>query len=64
MTAPILGPRTEAHLTEALGAVELTLTEDEHAALDTVAPPGAVTVPYYGHDGMAWVPWGPHQHRW
>jgi aryl-alcohol dehydrogenase-like predicted oxidoreductase len=64
VTAPIVGPRTREQLDEALGAVDVELTAAESARLDEVAPPGGVTVPYYGHDGMAWVPWGPHLHRW
>jgi aryl-alcohol dehydrogenase-like predicted oxidoreductase len=64
VTAPIMGPRTPEQLSDALGAVEIELTQAELDQLDTVAPPGSVTVPYYGYDGMAWVPWGPHEHRW
>jgi aryl-alcohol dehydrogenase-like predicted oxidoreductase len=64
VTAPIIGPRTPDQLTELLGALDVELTSDDLARLDRVAPPGRATVPYYGHDGMAWVPWGPHEQRW
>lgn len=64
ITSPIIGPRTMDHLEGALGALSIELTDDDYQQLDAVAPPGRVTVPYYGHDGLAWVPWGPHKHRW
>lgn len=64
ITSPIIGPRTLDHLHGSLKALDIQLTEDDMARLDAVAPPGQMTVPYYGHDGMAWVPWGPHQNRW
>ncbi|GAA1034623.1 hypothetical protein GCM10009557_39860 [Virgisporangium ochraceum] len=64
VTAPIVGPRTVEQLTDVLGALDVYLGPEELAALDAAAPPGRATVPYYGYDGMAWVPWGPHEHRW
>lgn len=64
ITSPIIGPRTMAHLEGSLEALDVTFTEEDFSRIDAVAPPGQMTVPYYGHDGMAWVPWGPHQHRW
>lgn len=64
ITAPIVGPRSPDQLAELLGAANLELGPDDLARLDEVAPPGRATVPYYGYDGMAWVPWGPHEHRW
>ncbi len=64
ITCPIIGPRTLAHLEASLGAFTLTFSADDLARIDAVAPPASVTIPYYGYDGMAWVPWGPHQHRW
>lgn len=64
ITSPIIGPRSIAHLEDNLGAIEVQITPEDTARLDEVAPPGDVTVPYYGDDGMAWIPWGPHQHRW
>jgi aryl-alcohol dehydrogenase-like predicted oxidoreductase len=64
ITSPIIGPRTLAQLEDNLGAVEVTLNAEDHARLDAAAPPGRVTVPYYGSDGFAWTTWGPHKHRW
>ena len=64
VTAPVIGPRTSEQLTDLLGSVDLTLTPDDFARLDQVAPPGRAIVPYYGFDGMAMVPWGPHVNRW
>lgn len=46
-----LGPRTLAQLEDALGAIDLSLSADELARLDEVAPPGRAIVSYYGEDG-------------
>lgn len=64
ITAPIFGPRSRNHLDGSLATLEITFTDDDLARLDAVAPPGRAVVRYYGHDGMAWVTWGPHRHRW
>ena len=60
----IIGPRTSNQLTDALDALQVSLTPEDQQRLDAVAPPGRATVPYYGYDGMAWVTWGPHRQRW
>jgi aryl-alcohol dehydrogenase (NADP+) len=39
VAAPILGPRTMAHLDDLLGAADLDLTTDERARLEAPAPP-------------------------
>jgi aryl-alcohol dehydrogenase-like predicted oxidoreductase len=39
VTAPIIGPRTLAHLEDLLGCVDLVLSADERAALEAPAPP-------------------------
>jgi aryl-alcohol dehydrogenase-like predicted oxidoreductase len=39
VTAPIVGPRTEGHLEDLLGAVDVKLSADERAALEAPAPP-------------------------
>ncbi len=57
ITSPIIGPRTLEQLHENLGALELTLTEEDRKRIDAVAPPGRAIVPY----GVA--DWGPHRHR-
>ncbi len=64
ITSPIIGPRTPEQLADALGALDVTVTAEDPAELDRVAPPGRATVPYYGADGFAWTTWGPHEHRW
>lgn len=64
ITSPIIGPRTGQHLDDSLGALAIQFTPEDFARIDAVAPPGRAVVPYYGYDGMAWVTWGPHQHRW
>ncbi len=64
ITSPIIGPRTKSHLIDALPAMSVEFTEQDLQRIDAVAPPGRAAVPYYGYDGMAWVPWGPHSFRW
>jgi len=64
VTSPIMGPRTRKQLEDCLGALSVKLTPDDTARLDGAAPPGRVTVPYYGADGLAWTTWGPHRFRW
>jgi aryl-alcohol dehydrogenase-like predicted oxidoreductase len=39
VTAPIIGPRTLAHLEDLLGAVDVQLSDDERARLEAPAPP-------------------------
>ncbi|MEM9950007.1 MAG: aldo/keto reductase [Chloroflexota bacterium] len=64
ITSPIIGPRTVEHLDSSLEILDIEFTDEDFARIDAIAPAGQMTVPYYGHDGMAWVPWGPHQYRW
>jgi aryl-alcohol dehydrogenase-like predicted oxidoreductase len=64
ITSPIIGPRTVAQLEENLGALAITLTDEDRRRIDEAAPPGRATVPYYGSDGLAWTTFGPHPHRW
>ena len=61
ITSPIIGPRTLDHLDDALAILNIEFTEEDFARIDAIAKPGQMTVPYYGADGMAWIPWGPHQ---
>ena len=58
VTSPIIGPRTMEQLEDNLGAVEVSLDENDNERLDAVAPPGRATVPYYEAD------FGPHRFRW
>lgn len=64
ITAPIIGPRTAEQLADSLGAPTVTLIDEDRKRLDAAAPPGDKVSPFYGSDGFAWIPWGPHQHRW
>ncbi|MBK8136675.1 MAG: aldo/keto reductase [Chloroflexi bacterium] len=64
VTAPIIGPRTAEQLTDSLGACGVTVTAEDRQRLDAAAPTGDKVSPFYGSDGFAWIPWGPHQHRW
>lgn len=64
ITSPIIGPRTQQHLADALQAITVQLTAEDLKRIDIVAPPGRAIVPYYGYDGMTWVTWGPHRFRW
>jgi aryl-alcohol dehydrogenase-like predicted oxidoreductase len=43
VTAPIVGPRTLAHLEDLLGAVSVQLSDDERARLEAPAPPPEVS---------------------
>ena len=40
VTAPIIGPRTIAHLDSALAALDVTLTDDVLDRIDEIVPPG------------------------
>jgi aryl-alcohol dehydrogenase-like predicted oxidoreductase len=64
ITSPIIGPRTVEQLEDSLKVLEVVLSAEDLARLDAVAPPGRAIIPYYGHDGLAWNTWGPHQYRW
>lgn len=57
VTSPIIGPKSMAQLEEALGAVDVKLTEDDLKQIDAVAEPGRALVPYYHAD------FGPHTVR-
>jgi aryl-alcohol dehydrogenase-like predicted oxidoreductase len=47
ITAPIIGPRTLEQLIDNLGAVAVTLTAEDQARLDELAPPRTATLRYY-----------------
>ena len=63
ITSPIIGPRTLSHLQNNLDTLDITLSAEDHQRLDAIAPPGQMTVPFYGHDGFTWTTWGPHRYR-
>ncbi|NJO84342.1 MAG: aldo/keto reductase, partial [Blastochloris sp.] len=44
---PIIGPRTLDQLNAYLGSLAVSLTDEDHARIDAVAPPGQAIVPYY-----------------
>lgn len=44
VTAPIIGPRTMAHLEEYLGASEVKLDDEAKQAVDRIVPPGGALV--------------------
>ncbi|MCB9452703.1 MAG: aldo/keto reductase [Anaerolineaceae bacterium] len=61
VTSPIIGPRTMAHLEDNLGALDVTITDEDRARLDAVAAPEQAIVPYY--TGKM-IDFKPPQHRW
>jgi aryl-alcohol dehydrogenase-like predicted oxidoreductase len=62
ITAPIIGPRTLEQLVDNLGAVTVTLTAEDAARLDELAPPLAATLRYY--DAAMTVDFKPNFGRW
>jgi aryl-alcohol dehydrogenase-like predicted oxidoreductase len=50
---PLIGTKRRDRLAEALGAVELTLTADELAAIEAAVPSSAVAGDRYDRGGMA-----------
>ena len=64
VTSAIVGPRTVEQVEAALTAASVALTADVCDAIDAIVPPGRATFPQYGHDGLAWHPWGPHRYAW
>ena len=51
VTAPIIGPRTEAHLDDALPVLEMRLEEETAAALDEIVPPGSAVADFHNTSG-------------
>jgi aryl-alcohol dehydrogenase-like predicted oxidoreductase len=58
VTSPIIGPRTMAQLEDNLGALDVTISEEERAEIDEIVPPGSMVSPFYQAD------FGPHIYRW
>ena len=50
---PLIGARTRERLDEALGALEITLTADDLAAIERAVPPGAVAGGRYPEPALA-----------
>jgi aryl-alcohol dehydrogenase-like predicted oxidoreductase len=57
VTSPIVGPRTTEQLKDNLGALEVTLTDDDRKKIDALIPPGGMLAPFYEAD------FGPHPYR-
>ena len=53
VTAPILGPRTEAHLDDALPVLEMKLDAAVATALDAIVPPGGAVADF--HNTSRWM---------
>jgi len=58
VTSPIIGPRTMTQLEDNLGALSLTITDEDRATIDELVPPGQMVSPFYRAE------FGPHQYRW
>ena len=61
VTSVIIGPRTMDHLIDNIGALDVTLSETDHAQLDIAAEPELATVPYY-HGSM--IDFKPSDYGW
>jgi aryl-alcohol dehydrogenase-like predicted oxidoreductase len=53
VTAPIVGPRTEAHLDDVLPVLEMTLDANIPERLDRIVPPGSAVADY--HNSHGWM---------
>jgi aryl-alcohol dehydrogenase-like predicted oxidoreductase len=51
ITAPIMGPRTEQQLDDALGIVDRKLDAEVAAALDAIVPPGGAVANFFNTSG-------------
>lgn len=58
VTSAIVGPRTLGQLEDALAALEVTLTPEDHARIDAIVPPGTHAAPFYEPN------FGPSVYRW
>ena len=52
ITAPIIGPRTMAHLRDFLPVGDMTLPDDIRAACDELVPPGTAVANF--HNSAGW----------
>jgi aryl-alcohol dehydrogenase-like predicted oxidoreductase len=53
ITAPIVGPRTLEQLESLLPVLDMTLSQEEQAACDTINPPGSVVANF--HNTAGWM---------
>ncbi len=51
VTAPIIGPRTEAHLDDALPVLDMQLDAETAAAMDELVPPGSAVADFHNTSG-------------
>ncbi len=58
VTSPIIGPRTMEQLVDNLGTLDVEITDEDRALVDSLVPPGRMVSPFYEAD------FGPHQFRW
>jgi aryl-alcohol dehydrogenase-like predicted oxidoreductase len=53
VTAPVIGPRTEAHLDDALPVLEMRLDGELSTAMDEIVPPGSAVADF--HNTSSWM---------
>jgi aryl-alcohol dehydrogenase-like predicted oxidoreductase len=53
ITAPIYGPRTIDHLTDALPVMEMELSDEDRPLFDALVPPGNAVADF--HDSNNWM---------
>ena len=53
VTSPIIGPRTEAHLEDALKVLDMSLDPETAAMLDEIVPPGSAVSDF--HNTSYWM---------
>ena len=58
VTSPVIGPRTIEQLKDNLGALDVAISEEDLAQIDSIVEPGRMISPFYEAD------FGPHRHRW
>lgn len=51
VTSPIIGPRTEAHLEDALAVLEKSLDDETAGTLDEIVPPGTAIADFHNTSG-------------
>ncbi|MDQ5851619.1 MAG: aldo/keto reductase [Chloroflexota bacterium] len=57
VTSQIIGPRTMDQLEDNLGALAVTIDDNDRTTIDALVPPGTMVSPFYEAD------FGPHTHR-
>lgn len=51
VVAPIIGPRTEAHLQDNLAVLEMSLDSETAKEMDTIVPPGSAVANFHNNSG-------------